>query len=147
MVNFIANTTTEKGLKIQEEFDPAPWGDADVILIDESHNFRNLNAQRDANMEYLLGANGGRGRDGSRKKVILLTATPINNDLIDLNNQLSLITRGDRSYFRAFGIGDLHRYFLMARRDSRLNRGAFALFNLRMPQITAGPPSFHRRDR
>jgi len=62
--------------------------------------------------------------------VILLTATPINNDLFDLYNQLGLITQGDRSYFSACGIGDLHRYFLKARRDSRSNGGAFALFNL-----------------
>jgi hypothetical protein len=65
----------------REEFDPTPCGDADVVLIDESHNFRNRTAQRYANMEYLLGANGGRSRDGGRKKVMLLTATPINNDL------------------------------------------------------------------
>ncbi len=114
----------------REGIDPAPWGDADVVLIDESHNFRNRNAQRYANLERLLGSNGGRGRDGARKKVILLTATPINNDLFDLYNQLCLITRGDRSYFSACGIGDLHRYFLKARRDSRSNSVAFALFNL-----------------
>jgi superfamily II DNA or RNA helicase len=114
----------------REGFDPAPWGDADVILVDESHNFRNRNAQRYANMERLLGANAGRGRDGVRKKVILLTATPINNNLFDLYNQLGLITQGDRSYFKACGIGDLHGYFLKARRDARMNNGAFALFNL-----------------
>jgi len=114
----------------QEEFDPSPWADADVVLVDESHNFRNQNAQRYGNMERLLGANGGRGRDGGRKKVILLTATPINNDLFDLYNQFCLITRGDRSYFSACGIGDLYRYFLKARRDSRANSGVFALFNL-----------------
>lgn len=114
----------------REEFDPTPFGDADVVVIDESHNFRNRSAQRYAKLEYLLGANGGRGRDGVRKKVILLTATPINNDLFDLYNQLSLITRGDRSYFKACGIGDLYRYFLMARRDSRQGNGVFALFNV-----------------
>src|SRR3990172_12060109 len=107
-----------------------PWGDADLVLIDESHNFRNQNAQRYGKLERLLGANGGRGRDGGRKKVILLTATPINNDLFDLYNQLCLVTRGDRSYFAACGIGDLYRYFLRARRDSRANNGVFALFNL-----------------
>ncbi|MGH9426041.1 MAG: helicase-related protein, partial [Terriglobia bacterium] len=59
----------------REEFDPTPWADTDVILIDESHNFRNPAAQRYANLERLLGANGGRGREGIRKKIILLTAT------------------------------------------------------------------------
>jgi superfamily II DNA or RNA helicase len=114
----------------REEFDPARWADVDVVLVDESHNFRNRTAQRYANMERLLGANGGRGRDGSRKKVLLLTATPINNDLFDLYNQFSLITRGDRSYFAGVGVGDLHRYFLSARRDSRTGGAGVALFNL-----------------
>jgi hypothetical protein len=39
----------------RDEFDPTPCGDVDVVLIDESHNFRNRTAQRCANMEYLLG--------------------------------------------------------------------------------------------
>ncbi len=114
----------------REGFDPFPWGDADVILVDESHNFRNRTAQRYANLENLLGANGGRGREGGKKKVVLLTATPINNDLFDLYNQLCLVTRGDRSYFAPCGIGDLHRYFLKARHDSRKNTSAIVLFNL-----------------
>jgi len=113
----------------REEFDVAPWADSDVVLIDESHNFRSRNAQRYGAMERLLGGNGGRGRDGARKRVILLTATPINNGLFDLYNQLCLITGGDRSYFAGAGIGDLYRYFLRARRDSQRNR-AFAIFNL-----------------
>ncbi len=124
-----ANVLSQEELG-REEFEPISWGDADLVLIDESHNFRNQNAQRYGKLEELLGANGGRGRDGMRKKVILLTATPINNDLFDLYNQFSLITRGDRSYFAACGIGDLYRYFLKARRDSRTGNGAFALFNL-----------------
>jgi SNF2 family DNA or RNA helicase len=131
----LANATISAAVLSQEElgreeFDPSPWADTDVVLIDESHNFRNRNAQRYANMETLLGANGGRGRDGSRKKVILLTATPINNDLFDLYNQFCLVTRGDRGYFAACGIGDLYRYFLRARRDARTNSAASALFNL-----------------
>jgi superfamily II DNA or RNA helicase len=127
--NIAANVLSQEELG-REEFEPFSWGDADLVLIDESHNFRNQNAQRYGKMEELLGANGGKGRDGTRKKIILLTATPINNDLFDLYNQVSLITRGDRSYFASCGIGDLYRYFLRARRDSRSGDGVFALFNL-----------------
>lgn len=111
------------------EFDPEPWMDADIILIDESHNFRNRNAQRYERLEAVIGGNAGRGRDGQRKKVILMTATPVSNDLLDLYTQLSLITQGDRSYFAACGIGDLYRYFLQARRAAR-NGGVVGLFNL-----------------
>lgn len=105
-------------------------GDADVILLDESHNFRNRSAQRYETLERLIAANGGRGRHGARKKLILITATPINNDLFDLYHQISLFSRGDRGYFAAAGIGDLYRYFLHARRTTRGRDGALALFNL-----------------
>ena len=83
----------------QADFEPGSVGDADIILIDESHNFRNRTTQRYENLERIISANGHRGRDGSRKKLILLTATPINNNIFDLYNQLTLVTGGDRSYF------------------------------------------------
>ena len=114
----------------QEGFNASPYADADIVLLDESHNFRNRNAQRYGNLERLLGGNGGKGRNGARKKLILLTATPINNDLLDLYNQISLVTMGDRGYFSSCGIGDLHRYFLQARRDFRNNSRGEAIFNL-----------------
>jgi SNF2 family DNA or RNA helicase len=113
----------------QSEFEVSSYGDVDVILIDESHNFRNRSAQRYENLERLIAQNGGKGREGAKKKLILITATPINNDLLDLYNQINLLTQGDRSYFSAAGIGDLHRYFLNARRDTRL-ASTVGLFNL-----------------
>jgi superfamily II DNA or RNA helicase len=129
----------------REEFDPTPYSDADVILVDESHNFRNRNSQRYGAIERILGAQGGRGRDGLRKKVILLTATPINNDLFDLYNQLNLITMGDKSYFSACGIGDLHKYFLRARRESRTGGDSLALFNLLEEVVVRRSRAFIRK--
>lgn len=114
----------------QGDFAVDEYGDVDVILIDESHNFRNANSQRYENLEKLIGLNGGLGRDGMRKKLILLTATPINNDLLDLYQQINLFTRGDLGYFAAAGIGDLRRYFLAARREAGDQASAVALFNL-----------------
>ncbi len=114
----------------QAGFDHSAVGDADVILIDESHNFRNRTTQRYENLERIISANGRRGRDGSRKKLVLLTATPINNTIFDLHNQLTLITGGDRSYFSGAGIGDLYRFFLNARRNVADHETGVALFNL-----------------
>jgi len=114
----------------QGDFAVDEYGDVDVILIDESHNFRNAGSQRYENLERLIGLNGGLGRDGMRKKLILLTATPINNDLLDLYQQINLFTRGDLGYFAAAGIGDLRRYFLAARREAGDQASAVALFNL-----------------
>lgn len=105
--------------------------DCDVLLIDESHNFRNKNSQRYGNLERIIGGNGGRGKQGVPKKLVLLTATPINNDLFDLYHQINLFTQGDRSYFSAAGIGDLYKYFLKARRESHSDRAVGTeIFNL-----------------
>src|SRR5690606_38914616 len=88
-------------------------------LVDESHNFRNAGSNRYVALSDLIARNGGRGREGERKKVILLTATPINNDLFDLLNQVKLWTQGQADYYREAGIGDLDRYFRRARQQMR----------------------------
>jgi superfamily II DNA or RNA helicase len=116
----------------RETFDPKPWGDADVILIDESHNFRNDKANRYLGVEQIIQLNGGRGRDGARKKIILLSATPINNDLYDLLSQIRLFTQAEPDYFRDIGIGDLNLYFRRARQQMRREDASAGtvLFNL-----------------
>src|SRR5262249_31910584 len=98
----------------RSEFDPLPYGDADVVLIDESHNFRNDKANRYLALDTLIQLNGGRGRDGEHKKLVLLSATPINNDLFDLANQVRLFTQSIPDYFREAGIGDFDAYFRRA---------------------------------
>jgi hypothetical protein len=100
----------------REDFDPDPYGEYDVILIDESHNFRNRDSGRYENLSRLIGLNGGRGEHGYRKKLILMTATPINNSVMDLHNQVRFFTRGDNAFFAGAGIGRLDKYFLAARR-------------------------------
>ena len=126
----IAGTILSQEELGQAGFNPGPAGDADVILIDESHNFRNRTTQRYENLERIISANGRQGRDGSRKKLIMLTATPINNNIFDLYNQITLITGGDRSYFSGAGIGDLYRFFLNARRNVADHETGVGLFNL-----------------
>ncbi|MCK4792953.1 MAG: hypothetical protein KAV87_54995, partial [Desulfobacteraceae bacterium] len=93
------------------------YKDAEVVLVDESHNFRNTIIARYKNLERILGS-------GPRKKLILMTATPINNNLLDLYHQVNLITRGDDYHFRGAGIGNLKTYFVKA------EKGLTNLFNL-----------------
>ncbi|HUT90238.1 MAG TPA: hypothetical protein VMY37_12120 [Thermoguttaceae bacterium] len=103
-----------------------------MILVDESHDFRNQKANRYLGLDQLIQRNGGRGRDGERKKVILLSATPINNDVYDLASQVQLFTQSEADYFREAGIGDLVAYFRRARQAAR-TEGTSAgetLFNL-----------------
>src|SRR5579875_3742923 len=112
-------------------FDFHEVADADIYLIDESHNFRNPASQRYENLERILAAHERRGAiSGQRKKLILLTATPINNSIFDLYHQVNLFTGGDRAFFAAIGIGDLQRYFQAARRESRQQESGIALYNL-----------------
>lgn len=90
-----------------EAFHPEDYLDYDVVLIDESHNYRSPSANRHANLMKLLAA-------GKKKQVILLTATPIHNTLMDLYHQLALVTAGDDTHFADLGITDLRRYFIAA---------------------------------
>jgi len=81
--------------------DSLNWGAYDLVVIDESHNFRNnkLATQRPGDtterrsryqrlMEDIISA-------GVHTKVLLLSATPVNNQLADLRNQISFIAGGD----------------------------------------------------
>ena len=76
------------------------WGNYDLIVIDESHNFRNggkiTTDEEDANPRenrYLRLMNKVI-RDGVKTKVLMLSATPVNNRFNDLKNQLQLAYEG-----------------------------------------------------
>jgi SNF2 family DNA or RNA helicase len=76
------------------------WGAYDLVVIDESHNFRNnkqapvrpgetpKRSRYQCLMDDIVAA-------GARTKVLLLSATPVNNQLSDLRNQISIIAGGD----------------------------------------------------
>lgn len=83
------------------------WGNYDLIVIDESHNFRNKPTDRtqhsryDRLMQDII-------RAGVRTKVLMLSATPVNNKLLDLRNQIEIITEGDDAYLaETDGIGSV----------------------------------------
>ena len=84
--------------------DARKYRNIDLVVIDESQNFRSKSAQRRLNLMRLLSV-------GRPKQVLLLTATPINNSLMDLYWQLSIITKGEDDYFwESAGIVDLYRH-------------------------------------
>ncbi len=73
------------------------WGNYDLVVIDESHNFRNGGAMSGADNEkenrYLRLLNRVI-RAGVQTKVLMLSATPVNNRFFDLRNQLALAYEG-----------------------------------------------------
>lgn len=80
----------------------------DFVLIDESQNFRSKNANRRINLMKLMTM-------GKRKQAVLLTATPINNSIMDLYYQLSIITLEQDDYFaRTIGIPNLYKHMTSA---------------------------------
>lgn len=73
------------------------WGNYDLVVIDESHNFRNggeVSGEEGKENRYLKLMNKVI-RAGVRTKVLMLSATPVNNRFIDLRNQLALAYEGD----------------------------------------------------
>lgn len=67
------------------------WGNYDLVFIDESHNFRNNVAVNDRETRYEKLMNNII-KAGVKTKVLMLSATPVNNKLDDLKNQLAFIT-------------------------------------------------------
>ena len=74
--------------------DRVNWGNYNLVVIDESHNFRNNDAYKDREtryqrlMEKVI-------REGVKTKVLMLSATPVNNRFTDLRNQLALAYEGN----------------------------------------------------
>ena len=69
------------------------WGNYDLVVIDESHNFRNNDIYKDKETRYQKLMNQVI-REGVKTKVLMLSATPVNNRFADLRNQLALAYEG-----------------------------------------------------
>jgi len=80
------------------------WGNYDLVVIDESHNFRNKRTPRqggetryDRLMRKII-------KEGVKTRVLMLSATPVNNRLADLRNQIAFATEGDDTALIDHGI-------------------------------------------
>lgn len=81
------------------DLDRLNWGNYDLIVIDESHNFRNgagthANTQENRYVKLMDKVI----RAGVKTKVLMLSATPVNNRFVDLKNQLALAYEGNSEY-------------------------------------------------
>lgn len=82
------------------------WGNYDLVVIDESHNFRNkaTHKDRDTRYDHLMKRVI---KAGVKTKVLMLSATPVNNRLADLKNQIAFMTEGDDLALGQHGIASI----------------------------------------
>jgi len=82
------------------------WGNYDLVVIDESHNFRNKSTHKgkesryDRLMRRII-------KEGVKTRVLMLSATPVNNRLADLRNQIAFVTEGDDTALLEHGIASI----------------------------------------
>lgn len=96
-VLYHTDLSREHGKSNGLELNRLNWGNYDLVIIDESHNFRNGGeiSGEDAKENRYLKLMNKVIRAGVRTKVLMLSATPVNNRFIDLKNQLALAYEGD----------------------------------------------------
>ena len=83
----------ESGTSLGIPLDRVNWGNYDLVVIDESHNFRNNDPYREKETRYQRLLNRVI-KAGVKTKVLMLSATPVNNRFTDLKNQLALAYEG-----------------------------------------------------
>jgi SNF2 family DNA or RNA helicase len=82
------------------------WGNYDLVVIDESHNFRNKATHRDRETRYdrlmrqII-------KEGVKTRVLMLSATPVNNRLADLRNQIAFATEAQDDALAGHGIASI----------------------------------------
>ena len=108
----IGNADEETPLQLQGKREQVQrlFERADVLVVDESHNFRASNASRYKNLMEIVKPYQG------RKKVILLTATPINTAYRDISNQLNLVTH-TAGNIAGYGIEQIKKYANLLDKD------------------------------
>lgn len=100
-VLYHTDLSRDKGFSGGLDLSKLNWSAYDLVVIDESHNFRNGGAVDDDGKEnrYVHLMNQVI-RPGARTRVLMLSATPVNNRFYDLRNQLALAYEGDSTEWR-----------------------------------------------
>ncbi len=96
----------DKGMSGDINLETINWGNYDLIVIDESHNFRNNDPRKNKKtrykklMEDII-------KSGVKTKVLMLSATPVNNRMNDLKNQVAFITEANDQALENEGIASI----------------------------------------
>nr|WP_256484302.1 helicase-related protein [Mucilaginibacter flavidus] len=121
----------ESGYSGDINLETVNWGNYDLIVIDESHNFRNNPPKREGITRYQRLMNDII-KSGVKTKVLMLSATPVNTRMNDIKNQIAFITEQNDTALAPFGIGSIditlrkaqHKFnqWLKARDGDEFNR-------------------------
>ncbi len=103
----------KKGRSGEINLETINWGNYDLLVIDESHNFRNSGSKKDGGNRYQKLMDDVI-RAGVKTKVLMLSATPVNNRMNDLKNQVAFITEGRDYSLKDYGISSIEHTLKVA---------------------------------
>lgn len=96
----------ERGISGLINLETINWGNYDLIVIDESHNFRNNNPRKNMISRYQR-LMDDIIKTGVKTKVLMLSATPVNTRMNDIKNQIAFITEQEDDALKEFGIENI----------------------------------------
>lgn len=97
----------ERGFSGNIDLKTINWENYDLIVIDESHNFRNNPAVKDRVTRYQRLMNDVI-KQGHKTKLLMLSATPVNNKMNDIKNQIAFITEDKDNALEEIGISSIN---------------------------------------
>ena len=109
------------------------WGNYDLVVIDESHNFRNNPAVKDRVTRYQKLMNEII-KGGHKTRLLMLSATPVNNKMTDIKNQIAFITEDDDAALKDAGIDSIE--YTLKKAQTAFNKWA------KLPEDKRTGPSF-----
>ena len=97
----------ERGFSGNIDLKTINWENYDLVVIDESHNFRNNPAVKDRVTRYQRLMNNVINQ-GHKTKLLMLSATPVNNKMNDIKNQIAFITEDKDNALEEIGISSIN---------------------------------------
>lgn len=142
-IMFHTDLSRDRGLSREgKDLSRFDWSKFDLIVIDESHNFRNRVEKKDGNITRYQKLLSSIKKGNATTKVLLLSATPVNNSLTDLKNQISLITADEDRAFEDKGINSVDN--LLRRTSTVINRWDRQRVKKKEDLFNDLPPDFYR---
>lgn len=98
-----------KGMSGEINLESVNWQNYDLVVIDESHNFRNNNSSKGSSQTRYSRLMNEIIKKGVKTKVLMLSATPVNNRMNDLKNQVAFIVEGKDEALVSSGITSIEQ--------------------------------------